>query len=142
LSTASYPKADRVVDRLNTGRSVPSATAMGSGGSCAAAVDNPETDDCRGKEEDSSQEGESDISLELGALRLSSDAMPIPNTAAVHRSDIVDEETKGNDVENEEDEVGGPMEEAGGKWEEEDEGEEDAEGRDNLSVDESLLGPC
>jgi hypothetical protein len=50
-----------------------------SGGSCAAAVNNPDTDNRRGEEEDGRQEAKRDISLELGALGLSSDAVPVPN---------------------------------------------------------------
>lgn len=75
--------------RLDPGRSVP-ATARTSGSrSCAVAVDDPETNDRRRKEEDSSQEGESDISLELGALRLPGNTVPVPDAAAVHGADVL-----------------------------------------------------
>ena len=65
--------------RLDTGRSVPTTAAVCSGGSCAAAVNNPNTDNRRGEEEDGRQEAKRDISLELGAFGLSSDAVPVPN---------------------------------------------------------------
>jgi hypothetical protein len=52
---------------------------VGSGGSGALAVNNPETDDCRGKEEDRSQEAESDVSFELGAFGFAGDAVPVPD---------------------------------------------------------------
>jgi len=64
---------------LDTGRSVPATTAIGCGGSRAAAVNNPEADDRRSKEEDRSQEAERDISLELGAFGFASDAVPVPD---------------------------------------------------------------
>jgi len=86
-------------------------------------MNDPETNDRRSKEEDGSQECESNISLELGALGLSSDTVPVPDAAAVHGTDVVNEESKGNDVEDEEHQIGGPVKEAGGEWEEEDERE-------------------
>lgn len=124
------------------------------------AVDNPDTDDSRGQEEDGSQEGESDVSLELGALGLSGNAVPIPDATAVHRTNVlesmsvsfgldvkseteayVDEQSKRNNVQDEEDKIGGPVEEAGGEWEEEDEREENAQGSHDLRINESLLRP-
>jgi len=115
---------------------------MGRGGSRTAAMNNPETDDSRGEEEDSSQEGKSDISFELGALGFASDAVPVPNTSAVHRAHVVDEESESGDVENKDDEVGGPVEEAGSEWEEEDQRKENADSCYDLCVDEALLRPC
>lgn len=145
---------------LDTGRSVPAATGACGISSCAMAVDNPDTDDSRGQEEDGSQEGESDVSLELGALGLSGNAVPIPDATAVHRTNVlesmsvsfgldvkseteayVDEQSKRNNVQDEEDKIGGPVEEAGGEWEEEDEREENAQGSHDLRINESLLRP-
>ena len=106
------------------------------------AVDNPKANNGRGEEEDGSQEGESNVSLEFGALGLPSDAVPVPDGAAVHGANVVGEKGKGNDVEDEEDEIGGPVQEAAGEWEEEDQGEENAECGNDLSVDKALLRPC
>ena len=110
--------------------------------SSAAAMKDPETNNHRRKEEDSSQEGKSDIGLVLIAFGFASDAVPVPNAAAVHWTNIVDEQTRGNHVKDEEDEIRRPMEEAGSKGEEEDQREENAQGGDDLSIDKPLFGPC
>jgi hypothetical protein len=54
----------------------------------------------------------------------------------------VGEQSKGDNVQDEEDEVGRPVQEAASEGKEEDQGEEYADGGDHLSVDETLLGPC
>jgi hypothetical protein len=88
--------------------------------------------------------------------------MPVPNAAAIHWAYVIYEKSEGNDVEDEEEEIGWPVEEAigisesallfwnilgakyepGGEREEEDEREENADGRNDLSVDKALLRPC
>ena len=42
-------------------------------------MNDPDTDNSRDEEEDCSQEAERDISFELGAFGLSSDAVPVPD---------------------------------------------------------------
>lgn len=54
----------------------------------------------------------------------------------------VSEKSKRDDVHDEEENIGGPVEEAAGEWEEEDQREENAECGDDLSVDEAFLIPC
>jgi len=129
---------------LDTRRAIPAAAANRSigNGSTATAVNDEETKEEGGKEEDRSQEAECDVGLELGALIFASNAVPVPDAAAVHRTDKICEQTKGNHEQSEEDEVHRPVNKAGGKWEEEEQREEDADSGDNLSVDESLLRPC
>ena len=53
----------------------------------------------------------------------------------------VGKKRKGDNVQDEENQIGGPVQEAAGKWKQEEERKEDAEGSDNLSVDEPLLIP-
>lgn len=53
-------------------------------------MNNPDTDDGRNEEEDGSQETEGDVSLELRARRLASNAVPVPDRAAVHRTDVLE----------------------------------------------------
>ena len=115
---------------------------MGGGGGRAATMNHPETDGRGSKEEDCRQEAKGNIRLKLRAFRFASNAVPIPDRAAVHRADVVSEKSKGDDVQNEQDEIGGPVEEGACEWEEEDQREEDADCGDDFSVDEALLGPC
>ena len=86
-------------------------------------MNNPETDNGRREEENGREEGERNVCLELGAFGCSSDAMPIPDAAAVHWAYVINEKTEGDDVEDEEDKIGGPVEEAGREWEQKDQRE-------------------
>jgi len=82
---------------------------VGGSSSTSLAMHNPNANNSTSEEEDGSQEGEGDISLELGALGFASDAVPVPNGSAVHGADVIGEEGEGHDVEDEEDEIGGPV---------------------------------
>lgn len=68
--------------------------------------------------------------------------MPVPDATAVHGANEIGKETESDHEEGEQQEVHRPVDEATSEWEEEEEGEEDADGGDDLSVDEAFLELC
>jgi hypothetical protein len=72
---------------------------------------------------------------------VSGDAVPVPDASAI-RPNIIGEKAKSNHETCEEEEVHGPMKEGSGEGEEEEQGEEDADGGDDFGVDETLFAPC
>jgi hypothetical protein len=72
---------------------------------------------------------------------MASDPVPVPDASA-NRTNIIGEKTESDHEACEEEEVHGPMKEGGSEGEEEEKGEEDADGSDDFGVDEALFAPC
>lgn len=125
---------------LDTG-SVPAATGGDFVGAGGAAVHNVDAKESRGEEEDGCQKEECKVCFEFIAAAISGDAIPIPNATAVG-ADVVCKQTECDHEASKEQEVHGPVKEAGHEWEEEEEREQDADCGNNFSVDEALLVPC
>jgi hypothetical protein len=94
------------------------------------------------QKENARQEAKRQISLKLRTSRLSRNAIPVPDAAAVHGTDEVREKTECYHEEHEEDEISGPVDEGGHEWEEEEQREEDADSGYDFGVDEALFAPC
>lgn len=130
-----------------TTTTVPSAAASSSvrvldglvAGTTASLADNPEAENSRNQEEDGGQEGESHVGLVLSALVASSDVAPSPDAAARVVTVEVSQEGKGDDPEDEEDQVDWPFCERGKEWEEEEEGKEDGDCGNDNGVNVSLV---
>jgi len=81
---------------LNSGRAVPSATAIDCNTAFTTAMNDINAEKGRSQEEDRRKEAKCNICFEFGALAFASDAMPVPDAATVHWANEVDKESKGN----------------------------------------------
>jgi len=93
----------------------------------AGAAHNPKPKNSASQEEDASQEAESNVRFVLVTGSLASDTMPVPDASTTHTINVVCEQAKGYHPEDEEDKIHRPFCEGSSEWEEEEEGEEDAD---------------
>lgn len=102
----------------------------------------PETHDGTGKPEDRAQEGERLARLPSVAYTTPGDPCPVEDAAvAVGAVREVDKEAEDREPGGAQDEVGGPVNEATGEWQQPDDREEDGEACDHFGVDEAGTGP-
>jgi len=94
---------------LNTAASVPSAASSSVLGDSAATllVDNIKTQKRTSQEENSSEERESQISLEFIAGGFAGDAVPVEDASALEGCNKIGEEPEGDHEEGKEDEIHG-----------------------------------
>jgi len=104
-------------------------------------MDDPETEQSAGEEENTSKKEERQICLELIARATVGDAMPIPNTTTIW-TNIICEKAKRNHSADKEQEIHWPVNEATGEGQEEEEREEDANSGNYFGVNESTAAPC
>jgi len=87
---------------LDSGRAVPSLAAVNTVNSaCTTAMNDVKSEESRCQEEDRSKEAEGDVCFELGALIFASDAVPVPDTTAVHWADEVGKKSESDHPSNE-----------------------------------------
>jgi len=105
------------------------------------AADVVEAEKSTSKPEHSREKRKSDISLPSLTITGSSDIVVVVAFSAMHRTDEINEQSKGNNPEDEEDQINRPVNESASEWEKPEESEEDGDGADYFGVDEAFLVP-
>lgn len=129
---------------LDARRAVP-ATAAGVGGAAVgnrgAATDPEKADEGRGEPDDGGQEAESNVGLVATAgVTAGADVAPVKDGTATI-TDKVDEQTKGDEPEDAEEDVHGPVDEASREGEEPYQGEEKRQAGHHDGVDVPAIVP-
>lgn len=128
---------------LDSGRAVPLAAAVYSVNSaCTTAMDDIKSEESRSQEEDRSKEAEGNICFEFGALAFASDAVPVPDATTMHWANEVGKKSEGDHPGSKQEQVDRPMNEGCSERDQEQERDENAQSGNDLSVDETFLGPC
>jgi len=103
----------------------------------AVARDVPEAKQSTGKPKDRGKEGKSHIRFPLLTRVSSSDVAPGKDVPAVERTDEVHKQAESHHPSSKQDEIQEEVEVCAAEWDEPDQSEQDREGSDDFSVDES-----